>query len=152
MAMFGMFGGKKATNGTEIGDWGDDMVGMMKMLAGMPQMMRKPMMKGRISQILSLPEERRQESIRQMFGAFHSTKVKEKARETLIATRVEIIGELSEAQRRTVMASRLAGLKPAPQLDEADRAVQEKVLPKVSQRARDTFTSSWDYVTGQTQE
>ena len=50
MGMFGMFGGKK-TNGAEIGEWRADMAGMMKMLAGMPNMMRKPMMKGRINQI-----------------------------------------------------------------------------------------------------
>ena len=44
MGMFGMFGGKKQGGGE--GDWGGDMVGMMGMLAGMPGMMRKPMMKG----------------------------------------------------------------------------------------------------------
>ena len=151
MGMFGMGGGKKTTNGTEAGDWGNDMVGMMKMLAGMPHMMRKPMMKGRISQILSLPEEKRQESVRQMFGAFHSPKVKDSAREKLIATRVEVIGELPESQRRTIMASRLAGLKSAPQLDEADRLVTKKVLAKISPSVRDAFTSSWDYVTTHTQ-
>ena len=43
----GMFGSKKS--GTAEGDWGSDQVGMMKMLAGMPHMMRKPMMKGRIN-------------------------------------------------------------------------------------------------------
>ena len=148
MGMFGMFGGKK-TNGAETGEWGSDMVGMMKMLAGMPHMMRKPMMKGRINQILSLPEERRQESIREMFGAFHSPKVNEKAREKLIATRVEIIGELPEDQRRTIMSSRLAGLKVAPNLDEADRAVQERVLSKISSRVGEAFADSWDYVTNQ---
>ena len=147
----GLFGGKKKI-GTETGEWGDDMVGMMKMLAGMPGMMRKPMMKGRINQILSLPEERRQESIREMFGAFHSPKVKDKAREKLIATRVEITGELAEDKRRTLIASRVAGLKVAPQLDEADRGVQERVLPKISPKARDAFTKSWEYVTTQSQD
>lgn len=151
MGLFGMVGGKK-NNGTETGEWGDDMVGMMKMMAGMPGMMRKPMMKGRINQILALPEERRQESIRQMFGAFHSPKVKDKAREKLIATRVEVAGELAEDKRRTLIASRLAGLKDAPQLDEADRGVQERVLPKISPKAREAYTRSWEYVTGQTEQ
>ena len=68
MGMFGMFGGK-TKNGASEGDWGEDMVGMMKMLAGMPGMMRKPMMKGRINQLLSLPEERRQESPRSCRGS-----------------------------------------------------------------------------------
>ena len=54
MGMFGM-GGKK-TDGTETGEWGSDSVGMMKMLSGMPHLMRKPMMKGRINQLLSLTE------------------------------------------------------------------------------------------------
>ena len=151
MGMFGMFGGKK-NNGTGTGEWGDDMVGMMKMLGGMPGMMRKPMMKGRINQILSLPEDRRQESIRQMFGAFHSPKVKDKAREKLIATRLGIVGELSEDKCRTIITSRLAGLKKAPELEEADRRIQEQVLPQVSPAARDAFTKSWEYVTSQTQE
>ena len=69
MGFMGMFGGKKST-GSEGGDWGSDQVGMMKMLAGMPHMMRKPMMKGRINQLLSLTEENRQESIREMIGVF----------------------------------------------------------------------------------
>ena len=95
MGLMGMFGGGKST-GAETGDWGSDMVGMMKMLAGMPHMMRKPMMKGRLNQLLSLSEEKRQESIRGMIGAFHSPKVKDKARDSLVATRVEIIGDLPE--------------------------------------------------------
>ena len=141
MGMFGMFGGKK-TNGAEIGEWGADMAGMMKMLAGMPNMMRKPMMKGRINQILALPEEKRQESIREMFGAFHSNKLSERAREKLIATRVEIIGELPEAQRCTIMASRLAAFKIAPNLDQAGRAVQERVLSKIAPPAGEAFAHS----------
>ena len=48
-----MFNGKKSS--VEDGEWGSDMVGMMKMLAGMPGMMRTPMMKGRINQLLSAP-------------------------------------------------------------------------------------------------
>ena len=80
MGMFGMFGKKEGGYDTATGEWGGDNVGMMKMLAGMPHMMRKPMMKGRINQLLSLTEEKRQESIRDMIGAFHNTKVKPKAR------------------------------------------------------------------------
>ena len=41
MGFMGMFGGKKCT-GVETGEYGSDMVGMMKMMAGMPHMMRKP--------------------------------------------------------------------------------------------------------------
>ena len=100
MGFMGMFGGGKS-NGPETGDWGSDMVGMMKMLAGMPHMMRKPMMKGRVNQLLSLSEEKRQESIREMIGAFHSPQVKDKARDSLVATRVEIVGDLPEEKRRT---------------------------------------------------
>ena len=105
MGFMGVFGGKK-TSGGETGDWGSDQVGMMKMLAGMPHMMRKPMMKGRINQLLSLTEEKRQESIRDMIGAFNSPQVKPKARESLVATRVEILGELPEEKRRTIISSR----------------------------------------------
>ena len=102
MGFMGMFGSKKS--GTAEGDWGSDQVGMMKMLAGMPHMMRKPMMKGRINQLLTLSEQRRQESVRDMIGAFHSPQVKDKARHSLVATRVEIIGELPENDRRTIIA------------------------------------------------
>ncbi len=91
MGMFGMFGKKK--DKAEGGDYGSDMVGMMKMLAGMPHMMRKPMMKGRVNQLLSLPEEKRQESLRDMLGAFHSSEINDSTRDRLVATRVEIIGE-----------------------------------------------------------
>ena len=145
MGMFGMFGKKGDSTGT--GEYGGDMVGMMKMLAGMPHMMRKPMMKGRINQLLSLTEEKRQESIRDMVGAFHSPKVKNGARDSLVATRVEIVGELPEEKRRTIIASRLSALKVAPDLEEADRRVQERVLPKVQQSARIAFTTTWESVT-----
>ena len=123
------------------------MVGMMKMLAGMPHMMRKPMMKGRLNQLLSLPEEKRQESIREMIGAFHSPKVKDKARDSLVATRVEIIGDLPEEQRRTIITSRIEALKVAPDLEKADRQVQERVLPQISESARAGFKATWNAVT-----
>ena len=144
MGFMGMFGSKKS--GTAEGDWGSDQVGMMKMLAGMPHMMRKPMMKGRINQLLTLSEQRRQESVRDMIGAFHSPQVKNKARHSLVATRVEIIGELPENDRRTIIASRAAALKVAPDLDQADNAVQEQILSKVPQDARNRFTATWEKV------
>ena len=146
MGMFGMFG--KKSNGVDpvTGEYGGDMVGMMKMLGGMPHMMRKPMMKGRITQLLSLSEEKRQESVRNMIGAFHSSKVNSKTQESLVATRVEIVGELPEADRRTIISSRTQALKAAPELDNADQRVQERILPKVAQQAREAFLSSWDYV------
>ena len=144
MGFMGMFGGKKTTTGNA--DWGSDMVGMMKMLGGMPHMMRKPMMKGRINQLLSLTEEKRQESIRDMIGAFHSTEVKEKTRESLVATRVEIVGELPEEKRRTIISSRTTALKVAPDLEEADQRVQQRVLGKIPAPARNAFLTTWDQV------
>ncbi len=146
MGMFGMFGKKKDSGASDTGDYGSDMVGMMKMMAGMPHMMRKPMMKGRINQLLSLPEEKRQESLRDMIGAFHSPEVNDSTREKLVATRVEIIGEMTEDRRRTIMTSRVAGLKVAPELDEKDQQVTERVLPEISESARAAFTSTWSEV------
>ena len=146
MGMFGMFGKKRTGFDSATGEWGNDNVGMMKMLAGMPHMMRKPMMKGRINQLLSLTEEQRQESIRDMIGAFHSKQVKSKARESLVATRVEIVGELPEDKRRTIITSRTQALKVAPELDETDRQVQEKVLPKLSQQSRTAFMKTCQQV------
>ncbi len=145
----GMFGKKEGGFDEATGEWGSDSVGMMKMLAGMPHMMRKPMMKGRINQLLSLTEEQRQDSIRDMIGAFHSSKVKSKARESLVATRVEIVGELSDEKRRTIISSRNQALKVAPELDQQDREVQMKVLPKISKSTRDAFQTTWDQVHGQ---
>ncbi len=144
----GMFGKKEGGFDEASGEWGSDSVGMMKMLAGMPHMMRKPMMKGRINQLLTLTEEQRQDSIRDMIGAFHSSKVKSKARESLVATRVEIVGELSDEKRRTIISSRNQALKVAPELDQQDREVQMKVLPKISKSARDAFQTTWDQVHG----
>ena len=145
MGMFGMFG-KKGGGGGADNEYGGDMVGMMKMMAGMPQMMRKPMMKGRITQLLSLDEGQRQESIRDMVGAFNSPKVKEGTREKLVATRVEILGEMPENERRTIIRSRAAALKVAPDLDEADQRVQNRVLPQISEPTRRTFTETWEYL------
>ena len=146
MGMFGM--GSKKSGGLDpaTGEYGGDMVSMMKMLGGMPHMMRKPMMKGRITQLLSLSEEKRQESVRNMIGAFHSSKVNSKTQESLVATRVEIVGELPEADRRTIISSRTQALKAAPELDNADQRIQERILPKIAQDTREAFLSSWDYV------
>ena len=146
MGMFGMFGKKRGGSGGGDEEFGGDMVSMMKMMAGMPGMMRKPMMKGRINQLLALSEEKRQESIRDMMGAFHSPDIKAKTRETLVATRVEIISEMPEEKRRTIMSSRAAALKIAPELDQVDQKVQQQVLTQLSPQARNTFTASWDYV------
>ncbi len=145
----GMFGKKEGGLNAATGEWGSDSVGMMKMLAGMPHMMRKPMMKGRINQLLSLTEEQRQESIRDMIGAFHSSKIKSKASESLVATRVEIVGELSADKRRTIISSRSEALKVAPELDRQDRDVQTKILPKISKSSRDAFQTTWDQVHGE---
>ena len=146
MGMFGMFGKKEGGYDTATGEWGGDNVGMMKMLAGMPHMMRKPMMKGRINQLLSLTEEKRQESIRDMIGAFHSNKVKPKARESLVATRVEIVGELSDEKRRTIISSRSEALKVAPELDQKDREMQKRIFSKISKSTREAFQATWDDV------
>ena len=148
MGMFGMFGKKEGGLDAATGEWGSDNVGMMKMLAGMPHMMRKPMMKGRINQLLSLTEDKRQESIRDMIGAFHSKQVKTKAQESLVATRIEIVGELPEAKRRTIISSRTDALKVAPELDETDRLMVEKVLPKLPQKSRNAFVTTWEQVRG----
>ncbi len=145
MGMFGMFGSKKE-GGVDTGEYGSDQVGMMKMLAGMPHMMRKPMMKGRLSHLLSLSEEKRQESIRDMIGAFHSPEVKDKAREKLISTWVEIISELPEEKRRTIMSSRSEALKSAQDLEEADLRIQERVLPDISESARTAFETTWNEI------
>ncbi len=148
MGMFGMFGKKEGGYDATTGEWGSDNVEMMKMLAGMPHMMRKPMMKGRINQLLTLTEEKRQESIRDMIGAFHSAQVKPKARESLVSTRIEIVGELPEAKRRTIIASRTEALKVAPELEQTDQKMQEKVLPKLAQSTRNAFLSTWEDVQG----
>ncbi len=140
MGIFGMFGKKK--DRAEGGDSGGDMVGMMKMMTGMPDTMRKPMMKARLTQLMSLPEERRHESIRNLIGAFHSPEIADGDRDKLIATRVEIVGEMSEDDRRTMMMSRTMALKDAPQLVEADQRVTQRVLPIVSESARVAFTST----------
>ncbi len=145
MGMFGM-GKKKDKSAADTGEYGSDMVGMMKMLAGMPHMMRKPMMKGRVNQLLSLPEEKRQESLRDMLGAFHSSEVNDSTREKLVATRVEIIGEMTEERRRTIMTSRVAAMKVAPELDEKDQQVTERILPEVRESARAAFAATWSEV------
>ena len=146
MGMFGMFGKKNSGIDPMTGEYGGDMVAMIKMLGSMPHMMRKPMMKGLINQLLSLSEEKRQESVRDMIGAFNSPKVNSKTQESLVTTRVEILGELPEESRRTIISSRTQALKTAPELDKADQRVQERILPKVSQQAREAFLSSWESV------
>ncbi len=136
MGLFGMFGGKKGGAVAEEGEMGP---GMVNMLAGMPGMMRKQMVKGRLSQLLTLEEQKRQESILGMFASFHSDQVKESNREKVIATRTEVIGEMKEEQRRTLMTSRMAAMKQRPELEEADQKVIQKIMPNVPEKARAAF-------------
>ena len=141
MGLMGMFGGKKGGAATEEGEMGP---GMVNMLAGMPGGMRKQMMKGRLNQLLTLSEEKRQETIRGMFGSFHHSDVKDKSRDKVIASRVEIVGEMSEDKRRTLMTSRMAALKEWPDLAEADKKVQQRVLPEVNPKARAAFVATME--------
>ena len=136
MGLFGMFGGKKGGAVAEEGEMGP---GMVNMLAGMPGMMRKQMMKGRLNQLLTLEEQKRQESILGMFASFHSDQVKQSNREKVIATRTEVIGEMKEEQRRTLMTSRMAAMKQRPELEEADQKVIQKIMPNVPEKARMAF-------------
>ena len=139
MGLFGMFGGKK---GGAVAEEGEMSPGMVNMLAGMPGMMRKQMMKGRLSQLLTLSEDKRQQAILGMFGSFHSDQVKVSNREKVIATRNEVIGELTGEQRSTIMASRMAALKQRPELEQADQQVTEKVMSGVPEKARAAFMTT----------
>ena len=138
MGLFGMFGGNKVD--ALEGEMGP---GMVNMLAGMPGMMRKQMMKGRINQLLTLGEEKRQESIVGMFRSFHNQKVKNSNRDKVIATRLEIVGELADDKRLALITSRIAALKGHPDLAQKDQEVQERILPKVDGKARAAFMRSW---------
>ena len=75
-------------------------------------------------------------------ASFHHDKVKESDRETLIATRTEIIGGLPEDRRRTMMMSRMRAMMETPELEEADKAVIEKVMPRVPAEARKAFVDT----------
>jgi len=145
MGLFGMFGGKKGGAEAEEGEMGP---GMVNMLAGMPGMMRKQMVKGRLSQLLTLEEQKRQESILGMFASFHSDQVKQSNREKVIATRTEVIGEMKEEQRRTLMTSRMAAMKQRPELEEADQKVIQKIMPKVPEKARMAFMETMKALQG----
>ncbi len=112
---------------------------MMNEIVGMPETMRKQMMKGRLEQLLALPDESRLAAMRGMITAIHDSKVKEGDREKLIATRSEIIGEFSEDRRRTMMMSRMQALQDQPDLSRADMETTEKVMPQVAAEARSAF-------------
>ena len=107
------------------------------------------MVNGPSNQLISVTNEQRQDSIRDMIGAYPSNKVRPNSRESLVATRVEIVGELSDDKRRTIISSRHEALKVAPELDQQDRDVQKKILPKISTSTRDKFQATWDEVHGE---
>lgn len=120
----------------------------VKELSNLPAAMRKQMMKGRVDQLLALPEEGRQEAIRGLAAAFLDPKIKESVREELIATRTEIVGELSEDRRRTFMMSVMQALKDDPDTAKTNRSVVEKVLPKVPSEARTAFMETMKGLSG----
>ncbi len=120
----------------------------VKEISNLPAAMRKQMMKGRVDQLLALPEEGRQEAIRGLAAAFLDPKIKESVREELIATRTEIVGELSEDRRRTFMMSVMQALKDDPDTAKTNRSVVEKVLPKVPSEARTAFMETMKGLSG----
>jgi len=120
----------------------------VKELSELPAALRKQMLKGRMDQLLALPEEGRQEAIRGLAAGFLDPKVKESVREELIATRTEIIGELSEDRRRTIMMSVMQALKDDPDSAKANRDVVEKILPKVPSEARAAFMETMKSLSG----
>ena len=75
-----------------------------------------------------------------------SPEVNYSTRDRLVATRVEIIGEMTEDTRRTIMTSRVAALKVAPELDEKDQQVTQRILPEISDSARAAFMATWSDV------
>ncbi len=112
---------------------------MMNEIAGMPDSMRKQMMKGRLEQLLALSDENRAQAMQGMIAAILDRKVKESDREKLITTRTEIIGEFSEDRRRTMMMSRMQAMKDHPDLDKTDMETTEKTMPQVAAEARTAF-------------
>ena len=81
-----------------------------------------------------------------MFSSFHNPSVKQSNREKVITTRVEIIGELSEEKRRTLIRSRFVALKKNPDIEAQDQKVQDAVMPNVSSNARTAFLASWSAI------
>ena len=124
---------------------------MMNEIAGMPDSMRKQMMKGRLEQLLALPDENRPQAMQSMIAAIHDRKVKVGDRENLIATRTEIIGEFSEDRRRTMMMSRMQAMKDHPDLDKADTETTEKTMPQVAAEARTAFMETMSTLKGMSQ-
>lgn len=112
---------------------------MLNEMAGMPDSMRKQMMRGRLEQLLALPDERRLPAVQGLIAAIHDRKVKDSDREKLVATRTEIIGEFSEEKRRGIMVARAQALKEDPDLNKADMELTEKVMPQVPADARKAF-------------
>ncbi len=124
---------------------------MINEIAGMPDAMRKQMMKGRLEQMLVLPDDQRLSAMKGLISATFDPKVKDSDREKLIATRTEIIGEFSEERRRTIMMSRMNALMDAPDLNKADIEVTEKTMPQVSAEARTAFMETMSALKGMSQ-
>ena len=112
---------------------------MLSEMAGMPDSMRKQMMRGRLEQLLALPDERRLPAVQGLIAAILDRKVKESDREKLVATRTEIIGEFPEEKRRGIMVARTQALKEDPDLNKADAELTERVMPQVPADARKAF-------------
>ena len=67
---------------------------MMNEIAGMPETMRKQMMKGRLEQLLALPDESRLAAMRGMITAIHDSKVKEgESHQNLLSYPPDFIGD-----------------------------------------------------------
>ena len=125
---------------------------MINEIAGMPDAMRKQMIKGRLEQMLVLPDDQRLSAMKGLISATFDPKVKDSDREKLIATRTEIIGEFSEERRRTMMMSRMKALMDAPDLNKADIEVTEKTMPQVSAEARMAFMETMKNVMDNTSQ
>lgn len=122
----------------------DNLDDMLKMLAGMPESQRRPMVESRIKMLLSMPEEKRIKGMVDMLRVVN-TKLSPAERKGFIKTRTQVVASLPEKDRKTIMAGRMAaGKQLGKELDMQDMKTIEAVLPELPADIRKAFMKTKD--------
>lgn len=113
---------------------------MMKQLATASDEMRKAALKGRWDEILKGSDAAIADSIKVMMQAL--TKLPDEQRRTIIRTRADVVGSLTEDQIRRILRARAMAMKDHADIDNEDKMIALEEMPWVPEGPRMRFANT----------
>lgn len=113
---------------------------MMRQLATAPEDMRKSGLTARWNEILAGSDQTVVDSIKVMMQAV--ARLPDEQRRTLIRTRTEVVGSLSEDQIKRILSARVEAMKGLDRLDKEDQTISIEEMPWVPEGPRMHFANA----------